>query len=218
MAGADALVGTVVDPSWPTLTREARRSQMPDDFQAMPPAEKHPRARPHWGIFFGVMFAILAIGQAILVSKWHPGSANTAPGRVAGPGGPDEEAKQSLEGNWVATEVTIDGRNGTAEDVANVKLTIAAGTVGVELGPGMGRVHQKGTLVPISTTSPKQLYVLADGRLDIRAIYELKEETLTICWTQLYGKTYENILPTEFAAKEGSGRILLVMKRQGKEP
>ena len=48
---------------------------MPNDYQALPP-----RARPHWGIFSGVMFVMLAVVFASILSKSEP-ARSTAPAR-----------------------------------------------------------------------------------------------------------------------------------------
>lgn len=122
-----------------------------------------------------------------------------------------------LRGTWIATAVTIDGEVATDEDVAKVRLRMDKEGFWVVLPTtikiGDRWYCRRPTLDP-PTYKPKPqeiIFVSSDGA-DMLAIYELKGDTLKICWSQ------HGVFPTDFTARKDSKRTMLVLKRKAESP
>jgi len=185
---------------------------MSNDFQALPPIPPPPAATPASDHFVQMDFrkpekqqsvwrlvavavaaglvAVLALGLV-----WHraapPPGAPVAPLVVIGP-------SNSIEGTWVATAVTIDG-----EKAADAGVTLMLGDA------------ERFQLDLLDRTYSGQ-YLARSGSINliedteifaVRGIYEQDGDRLTICFAKAER-------PSDFTAEKGSGRTLLVMKRQ----
>jgi uncharacterized protein (TIGR03067 family) len=133
---------------------------------------------------------------------------------VAAWAGAGEDAAKAdhkkMKGQWQLKSEIKDGEERPAEVVKSVKLTFD-GTGGWVLKKD-DEVLFQGTSKANPSRSPKQLDLTLSAPeenkgLQIQAIYELKGDTFRICWT-INGER-----PTEFEAKDSSGRTYSVFKR-----
>jgi uncharacterized protein (TIGR03067 family) len=126
----------------------------------------------------------------------------------------DDKVKVSKElepfqGMWSVEAIT---RNGVAvpEDQAQRLILVVNGNE--RLVKDGNEVKSKGTYTVDATKTPKQMDVtVADGPLagkTLRGIYELKDNTFTLCLT-LDGDNR----PDDFTCKEGSNRLLQVFQK-----
>jgi len=212
---------------------------MPDDFQAQPPPADNPpvqgaqayerfeqvdlRKPENQGsvrlsiIALGGIFAVLAVVLAIFAA-WLQArmsvTPNTAPILTPGPGGPfgaDPELlgqRKALEGTWVATAMIVDGKKVAQEEVNDVSLTVDANGFSMALPDS----EQEGGIA-LSPLSPEHINFIVRAMPDRQAIYRINEQMLTICMHQDPSQR-----PMAFTAEEGSGRTLIVFKRQEKRP
>lgn len=75
---------------------------------------------------------------------------------------------------------------------------------------GGDKTFAKGTFKVDATKSPKELVVMDDqGKVKLQGIYEVNGDTYRYCIAPA-GKDR----PGEFSSKEGSGHILMVLKRE----
>lgn len=185
---------------------------MPDDFQALPPGlpagngvqPQHPinerfaevnlrkpssRVRLIGVTVFGVaaVFAVVALEY----TRRRPSPVPVRP----------------IEGTWVATAVTIDGKQFTDDVVANVRVIFNDTRFTLVL-PTSTHEGDWGF-----TNNANEIFFLvsnsSDRRADYRAIHHTDGDTMRLCLT-----TDNKPRPTDFTSEEGSGRILLVLKRQ----
>ncbi|MCE9546376.1 MAG: TIGR03067 domain-containing protein [Planctomycetia bacterium] len=113
-----------------------------------------------------------------------------------------------LDGTWMGqTLVTVQGDHADAYAL-KLQWTFA----GDEFTLKSGDKTTTGKAKIDAAATPKTLDILASGgngpRLDSTGIYKIDGDTLTACYTIREGR------PKEF--KGGDGKILLVLKRQGK--
>jgi uncharacterized protein (TIGR03067 family) len=118
-----------------------------------------------------------------------------------------------LQGTWVATKGSGDGNELPAESLGAIKMVIAGDKYTFTLDD----YTEKGTLqVDPSKTIRTVDAQIAEGQGagDVQhGIYELKGETLTMCFAKV-GKDEKR--PAEFSAKAGTGHILFIFKRESK--
>jgi uncharacterized protein (TIGR03067 family) len=129
---------------------------------------------------------------------------------------PDIEERERLEGTWIATAVTIDGAQVVDQDLAKVTLTIDDKQDAFKMI--LPAYEWNGQLwVNVRSKPPHRIYfILRDPGTAVRlGIYEAGDNLLKICVNAV---PLVDKHPTDFTADKGSGRILLVMKRQAKEP
>jgi uncharacterized protein (TIGR03067 family) len=121
--------------------------------------------------------------------------------------------REKLEGTWIATAVTIDGKKCTGREIAKVRLTLGDHDDFKLISP-MG--EWTGLSWVNVWENPKRIYfVLEEPDSGTRlGIYEAEDDVLTICVNTGPGV---EVHPADFTAKEGSGRMLLTLKRQEKE-
>lgn len=216
---------------------------MAEDFQAQPPPGD---ARPAQGLpaydrfeqvslrkpenegavrwpilVLGGIFAFVAVALAMLASWWQAGksvsggSPNTAPERAPAPiqavaAQDDGWAEHwALQDTWQATAMVVNGEKATLDDVTKVNLTLA----GKEFVLVLPRTKYEGEWLGVCdlTTKPRRMELAGDN-FNLQAIYRLDGDTMTFCFTALDGDR-----PTEFTAEKGSGRTLLMLKRQEKK-
>jgi len=129
---------------------------------------------------------------------------------LVGAGAGEDAAKTDLkkmQGTWLRKSLVKDGEANIAEN-----LTLTFDGAGAWVVKKDDDVIFKGTSKLDPSRSPKQLdltLTAPDENKDVlvQGIYELKDDTFRICWT-INGER-----PTEFTAKEGSGRTYAVFKR-----
>lgn len=116
---------------------------------------------------------------------------------------------KKLEGNWNVESVEANGQKLSPDQVGNIKLTIKGNQYNVDLGERKLELTFK--IDP--TKKPKAIdftLVMGNEKTETQGIYEVTDDTFKLCRTMEGGQER----PKEFAAKEGSGTMLIVYKRQ----
>jgi uncharacterized protein (TIGR03067 family) len=116
--------------------------------------------------------------------------------------------KEKLQGTWKVESATRGGKEAPAERAQAMRLVIEGDQITVKEGT-MAEAAMF-TLLPDQKPPAIDIKPNRPGEKTVRGIYRLEGDTLTMCWSREGGR------PTEFASKEGSGAILLVLKRQKK--
>lgn len=118
----------------------------------------------------------------------------------------------ALEGEWTKASGERDGAKLPDDFLKNSKRTLKGNELTVIVG---GQLFMKATLVIDPSKKPKTMdYDITDGPNKGKkqlGIYEVDGDTAKFCFTSPGGER-----PTDFASKEGSGRILSVWKRSKK--
>jgi uncharacterized protein (TIGR03067 family) len=132
---------------------------------------------------------------------------------VAGPAAAQEKKKDEdkIQGTWIVVSHEMVGRKMPAEELKGWKLTLKDGTLTGEKGKDKG----KGTYKLDASRKPKIIDITYDEeneKMTTVAIYELKGDTLKLCWSE---KVPEH-RPTKFASDEESGQTVMVLKREKK--
>jgi uncharacterized protein (TIGR03067 family) len=121
----------------------------------------------------------------------------------------DKPAAKALEGTWQLVESTVGGKS---LPPAKITLTLADGKYVVT-----AENKDEGTVKYFPDTSPKAMEVTGTAGPNkgksFPAIYELKGDTLTICY-DLSGKAR----PSEFKSKPATALFLATYKRQSSKP
>jgi RNA polymerase sigma factor (sigma-70 family) len=124
--------------------------------------------------------------------------------------------KENILGEWKVTTVKMNGQDAPGEEGEALKNSI------VEFKPDKVIIKRKdgdreSTYKLDPTTKPKTIEIVhmvqGGGEEKMRCIYKLEGDTLTICGKHSGGG---DDLPTEFESKEGSGTVLMVLKREKK--
>jgi len=120
----------------------------------------------------------------------------------------------SLEGVWVATDMTADGKPAPADAVKRMRFTFKADKLLVR-GNFDNDVEEECGYRIDAAKSPKQLDIQPPKeKQPILAIYDLKGDQLQLC---LRHGGSSGGRPTEFASKPDSGLVLLVFKRSKRD-
>jgi hypothetical protein len=114
-----------------------------------------------------------------------------------------------LEGTWIAKAVIIDGEEKEI-DPAKVKLTMDATGFKLDL-PGM---QSAGHWVKRVAGELRTMLLVSKDDEIRRAVYEIEDDTLKLC----IAPPSEAGWPNDFTVKQGSKRMLLILKRQEEEP
>ena len=115
----------------------------------------------------------------------------------------------TIEGTWVVVAVTKDGKDD--EDIKGDKVTFKDGKVHIKNADK--NKDEQGTYKLDETAKPKAIdFMLAGNDKTIVAIYKVEGDKLTVCVSH----KQDGSRPTEFTAKEGSGQILVELKREKK--
>jgi uncharacterized protein (TIGR03067 family) len=122
--------------------------------------------------------------------------------------------RDPLRGAWAAVSMEQDGKKVIPEGM-KLTLTFKDGAYTYPSAGGFTR-SQEGTYKLHPAGDPKALDIIpTDGPYKGKAfpgIYELRGDTLKACFDRA-GKGR----PTEFSAGPGSGRVVVIYKRQAKE-
>jgi uncharacterized protein (TIGR03067 family) len=120
----------------------------------------------------------------------------------------DKAELKALAGKWEVTDAEIDGKKVT-ETFKSFELVIEAGNYTVKVGEQL----DKGTITVDSSKKLKTMDVSGtegpNRGKTYPCIYELKEDTLTIC----YGLDFQT-RPTDIKTSEKSQRMIIVYKRK----
>jgi uncharacterized protein (TIGR03067 family) len=120
----------------------------------------------------------------------------------------DKSELKAIAGKWQVFEAEIDGKKVT-ETFKDLVLTIENGNYTVKLGA----MEDKGTITVEPSKKPKSMDVTGTEGVNrgktFPCIYELKDDTLTIC----YGLDFKT-RPAELKTAEKSNRMLIVYKRK----
>jgi RNA polymerase sigma factor (sigma-70 family) len=122
---------------------------------------------------------------------------------------------KDLDGDWEVISTVKDGKVKEGADIKTV-WTINGNTGDLDKEPvilavSRGNMTIKATLRIDASKTPKTMDVIADPRANVGPtldIYSVKGDQLRICEAAL-GKER----PTEFSSKEGSGQLLMTLKR-----
>ena len=126
------------------------------------------------------------------------------------------EEKEALQGAWEGQAAEHDGEALADDDVKKIRVSIKGDRL--LMTPGRERTPVAFKIDPAK--SPKVLNMAATEGTDkgkvVPFIYRLDKEadTLTLCWDAKDGKA----VPEDFAAKKGSGFMLLVLKHEPRPP
>jgi uncharacterized protein (TIGR03067 family) len=174
-------------------------------------------------VFVGLgLLALLAIGlrtvdgraRGTFIYVGNPKPPLPLPPPAAAPwDGVDEEKElQALDGTWSATFANIDGEVADDDDLPKFKLTLLNQTrrFRMQLRDRKYAGDYQVTLLDFKRIDLKDDMPLRrdlGAGFNVRGIYVLDGDTLIICFT-------ENERPADFSSPKGSGRTLLVLKRQ----
>jgi uncharacterized protein (TIGR03067 family) len=128
----------------------------------------------------------------------------------------DDDAKKELkklEGTWVTVSADLDG-NSINELVKGLAFTVKGDAISITGSEEILKLYSKGTLKLYADTKPRSLDFKVGGGDNagkvVEAIYEFtKDDELKMC-ANLLGKER----PTAFESKEGTGNLLIVVKRE----
>lgn len=123
---------------------------------------------------------------------------------------PAPEANSPLEGVWVATELTVDGKNPPQEAIERMRFTFRGNDVLVR-GNFRNDREEKNTFTIDETTSPKEFTMTTESDQQVLGIYQLEGDTLTLC---LRHASSDKGRPTEFVSEPESRLVLIKFKRQ----
>jgi RNA polymerase sigma-70 factor (ECF subfamily) len=120
----------------------------------------------------------------------------------------DKTDKDKLQGSWNAVSAEMGGKEIPEETVKSCKFVFTNDKV-VIIGLFRGEKEKgvEGTFKLVPTAKPKAIDITITNKEDALGIYDLKEDTLTICMVEATG----NQRPNEFAGKDK--QILIVLKR-----
>jgi uncharacterized protein (TIGR03067 family) len=123
------------------------------------------------------------------------------------------KADKSRDGTWIPISGELGGDKWPEELTKSIKLVNKGDTYTVTFESPKGPSVDKGTIKSDTTKTPKTLDITGEdgpnkGKTFL-AIYELKDDTLTICY-DLEGKKR----PTEFKTEKGTQQLLIVYKKQ----
>jgi len=116
--------------------------------------------------------------------------------------------QKALEGTWVATSLVVDGDWTPADELVKVQVRL----YGSNFTMSMPEAKYKGQWT-IDCTKTREIDFLHGFGFRQDAIYEVDSDTMRLCLSPITQPR-----PTDFTAEKGSGRTLIVLKRQRKEP
>jgi uncharacterized protein (TIGR03067 family) len=115
---------------------------------------------------------------------------------------------EKLDGTWVVQSVLTDPREDNPDEGKGLRIIVSGDKVIAKL-PGNDKPIGIVKIRRIRKQNPSALDFLMDGgKVTVRAIYEVEDEVLRVCWSPP-GKER----PTEFAPKPCSGNTLVELNR-----
>jgi uncharacterized protein (TIGR03067 family) len=130
-----------------------------------------------------------------------------------GAAAPDKEELKKLQGKWVVTQLEHGGKKTPPKDLVNLLVEVSGSKMTTTDAGELKETDTITGLDPKATPPALALKVNTGPDVDkvILAIYQLKDETLTICFAEP-GKER----PKKLAAQTGTGHTLLVLKKAKK--
>jgi len=118
---------------------------------------------------------------------------------------------RAIEGDWEITEAMVSGQEVPSDILSTMKLKITSGNFDAKSGNSMS----KGVISDVSRSSPQQILFKindgADSGREIKAIYELKNQNLTIAYSQ------SEDFPTEFTSTKENRFLVMTYKNTAKK-
>ena len=150
--------------------------------------------------------SVLAI-VSLLPAVWSQGADDEARDKA------DAKDLQAFKGTWRLSCKEVDGKKFSEEEIKDVIATNdGSGTCWVRRG---GKVIGAGTVKLDPTTKPRTIDIaFTEGEHKgetALGIYEIEGDTFRVCIARPGDER-----PAEFSARAGSGRILVVYKREKK--
>jgi uncharacterized protein (TIGR03067 family) len=122
-----------------------------------------------------------------------------------------DDAKDALQGVWVAQSVEADGKAAPAEAVKQMRFTFKGDKLLIR-GNHEDGSEEECTYKVDAGRSPKRLdFTPVKEQKAVLGIYELKGDELRVCSRHASSPAGR---PTEFATKPGSMLVLVVLKKQ----
>jgi uncharacterized protein (TIGR03067 family) len=116
---------------------------------------------------------------------------------------------KAIQGTWVFVSREMIGKKSTAADLKGGKIVIKDDSFVVV----DGKKRDKHTFKLDPSKKPKVIdLTTADGKTFTPAIYELKGDTLKICWSE----KFPDERPTKIAGDADSGQTVVILKREKK--
>jgi uncharacterized protein (TIGR03067 family) len=122
--------------------------------------------------------------------------------------GEEKKDWERIEGTWTCVSRVFIGRKTPAEELKGSKVVFKGSTLTVSKGKERERFTYK--LDPSARPRAIDLVSRARGKEKTLAIYELKGDTLKICWSEKVPEAR----PTRFACDADSGQTMIVLKRK----
>jgi uncharacterized protein (TIGR03067 family) len=126
---------------------------------------------------------------------------------LAAPADDTKDKKGPLEGTWVVVAATRDGK--PHDEIKEDKLVIEGEMITIKTK----NKDEKATFKVDAKKKPAELDLTPEGAPgSLKAIYQVEGDTLKICAAH----DPEGARPTTFESKEGSGLMLVELKREKK--
>jgi uncharacterized protein (TIGR03067 family) len=116
--------------------------------------------------------------------------------------------REKMQGTWKVASATKGGKQAAAERLKEMRLVVQGDKMTVR--DGTRDEEATFTLAPDQKPPAMDIKPRGAGRKTILGVYRFEGDALTMCWSR------EGERPREFASKEGSDAILLVLKREKK--
>jgi uncharacterized protein (TIGR03067 family) len=121
-----------------------------------------------------------------------------------------ENPQDALQGAWVAQSLEVNGKPAPAPEFKTLRFTFKKDKLIVRGNFGDDGQEECPYQIDAKKTPKHFEFTPSKEKMPILGIYEIKGDELKICLRQGGG----GARPTEFAAKEKSGLILVVFKKQ----
>jgi uncharacterized protein (TIGR03067 family) len=118
---------------------------------------------------------------------------------------------QSLQGTWRAIHAEADGSSLPAHLYRDARLVISGCRFSLTNPLPDAEQNVCGSFAIDPSARPRRLDVTPDGGATLREVYELEDDTLTVCYQPAGAAP-----PTGLGTVPGSGLVLFAYRREGK--
>jgi uncharacterized protein (TIGR03067 family) len=125
---------------------------------------------------------------------------------------PTDQSKKDFEqmqGNWLATAMTVKGKSHGAEQIKKFKLIVKKDDYCVQVD---GKDHVSAKLVLRADKKPKEMDLVLETGPVYKGIYEIDGDTIKMCVTLSSDADSER--PKEFASEADSPMALFTWQRE----